>query len=60
MAWNTWQSVPMLTLVSQWLLHFSLNQEVPGLRPEVDTGGALMVLPGGVVPNRLGCVNKRR
>ena len=30
-------------LVAQWFTRSSLNQEVPGSRPEVDTGGALVV-----------------
>ena len=39
-------------LVAQWLMRLSLNQEVPGSRPEVDTGGALAVWPGDVVPEQ--------
>ena len=30
-------------LVAQWFTRLSLNQEVLGSRPEVDTGGALVV-----------------
>ena len=44
-------------LVAQGLLRLSLNQEVPDSRPEVDTGGALVVWPGRV-QNKLSCGNK--
>ena len=48
-----------LALVAQWLLHLSLNQEVPGSRSaKVDTGRAFVVWPGTLLPNRLGCVSK--
>ena len=40
-------------MVAQWFTRLSLNQEVPGSRPEVDTGGALVVWPGDVGSNRL-------
>ena len=39
-------------LVAQWFTRLSLNQEVPGSRPEADTGGALVVWPGDVVPEQ--------
>ena len=39
-------------LVAQWFTRLSLDQEVLGSRPEVDTGGALVVWPGDVDPEQ--------